>query len=253
MDKTWNKTPKHILRYHALKDLVKDFLPGSFIEFGAGTGDFSKYFLEKQFNGYLYDIDPRTLKNLKENLQKYPNAIVINSLQFAQEQKFKYIFAFEVLEHIEDDEKELLHWSNFLEDNGTILISVPAHQYKYSKEDERVGHFRRYEKDELIALLKRTGYTNITLINYGFPLGNITRRIKNLINFFKLNKEPKDYLENSIKSGIERDLIERKVKFLFNEKLLFPFILLQKLFYKFNFGDGYILYAKKGKFKSVKS
>lgn len=165
--------------------------------------------------------------------------------------KFDYIFAFEVLEHIEDDKKELFEWSKFLKNDGTITISVPAHKSKFSKEDERVGHFRRYEKDELIELIKGAGYINITLINYGFPLGNITRLIKNIINILRPKTNNIDNLESSIKSGIERDFIERKFKFLFNEKVLFPFILLQKLFYKFDFGDGYIVIAQKGNTSSV--
>lgn len=251
MGKIWNKTPKHILRFNALKDLLKNFTSGNFIEFGAGTGDFTKYFLEKNFSGYAYDIDSRTVATLKENLKEYSNITTIDSLEQVKDLKFDYIFAFEVLEHIEDDKKELFEWSKFLKNDGTITISVPAHKSKFSKEDERVGHFRRYEKDELIELIKGAGYINITLINYGFPLGNITRLIKNIINILRPKTNNIDNLESSIKSGIERDFIERKFKFLFNEKVLFPFILLQKLFYKFDFGDGYIVIAQKGNTSSV--
>ncbi len=155
--------------------------------------------------------------------------------------------AFEVLEHIPDDHLALLEWTKFLNERGQLIISVPAHQRKYSSEDKRVGHVRRYEKDQLLRLLNTAGYENIVIVNYGFPLGNISRRVKNIINYFRRDSAGKDksQVENSIDSGIRRDDIENKLGGLFTSKMLYPFYYIQKYFYKMDLGDGYVVTAHK--------
>jgi len=245
MKNEWTKTPKHILRFEALKYVVKDMKQGVFLEFGAGTGSFTKYFLDKEFEGTVYDIDDRTIDVLKNNLQSYHNVQVIETLENLPLKNYDYLFAFEVLEHIENDLEALKVWTGYLKKDGFLVVSVPAHQNKYSEEDKRVGHVRRYEMNELNNLFKEAGFTNIKIINYGFPLGNITRFVKNLLNKIRRKKNSNDSaIENSIKSGIERDDFENKFKIFFNPKLLMPFIFIQRLFFTNDFGDGYILIAQ---------
>ena len=41
-----------------------------------------------------------------------------------------------------------------LKDKGIVKILVPAKMELYSEMDRKVGHFRRYEKNELINLIK---------------------------------------------------------------------------------------------------
>ncbi len=60
-DSKWVKTPKHILREKALRCAVSQCEPGTFVEFGAGTGDFTRYFLDAGFHGAVLDIDPSTM------------------------------------------------------------------------------------------------------------------------------------------------------------------------------------------------
>jgi len=242
----WIKTPKHILRFDALQQIAKNLTKGTFIEFGAGTGDFTTYFLDRRFSGTVYDIDDRTINILKENLYNYSNVNIVSSLGDEILDSYNYLFAFEVLEHIENALEALLMWANYLQSDGTLLISVPAHKSKFSEEDKRVGHIRRYEKDELIDIVEKAGFHDIEIINYGFPLGNITRVTKNLINKIRQRKSVNDSkIESSIKSGIERDSIENKLNFFFNPVLLTPFLVMQRLFFKNDLGDGYLVLAIK--------
>ncbi len=46
-----------------------------------------------------------------------------------------------MLEHIEDDEAELIRISSILLPGGRILIFVPAHRFLMSRMDDDVGHF----------------------------------------------------------------------------------------------------------------
>ena len=60
-------------------------------------------------------------------------------------QKFDSIIYLHVLEHIKNDEQEILNATKRLNKNGFLIIMVPAHQKIYSNLDRAVGHFRRYE------------------------------------------------------------------------------------------------------------
>ena len=50
-----------------------------------------------------------------------------------------------VLEHIEDDHKEIETAISKLNTNGHLIICVPTHNYMFSNFDKEIGHFRRYE------------------------------------------------------------------------------------------------------------
>ena len=68
-----------------------------------------------------------------------------------------------VLEHIEKDEEEIKEATSKLNENGLLIIMVPAHQKIYSNLDKAVGHFRRYE----INFFKRN-FKNLELSNVHF-------------------------------------------------------------------------------------
>jgi SAM-dependent methyltransferase len=238
----WVRTPKHILRMDALRHAVNKFPPGTFIECGAGTGDFTRFFLESGFKGSVYDIDKRTLQILEKNLENYNNVSILAGLDALPKNSFDYLFAFEVLEHIPDDYSALSLWTEFLRDRGTIVVSVPAHQRKFSQEDRRIGHVRRYDRRALFDLLAKTGYENICIISYGFPLGNFTRLGKNIFNALRQDSSPGklNQRDRSIESGIKRDEMENRLQFLFNRRTIAPFAWLQRYFFRFDLGDGYI-------------
>jgi len=247
----WKQTPKHIMRKSCLEYVIRGWEPSSFIEFGAGTGDFTAVFLDKGFKGVCYDIGAESRRILRESLSDYKDSLtVVDALSEIGDKKFDYLFAFEVLEHIEDEMRALREWTAYLKPKGRVLISVPAHARKFGPDDEFHGHIRRYDKKALYDLLAGAGYKNIRIFNYGFPLGNLTRCFNSL--FFKfLSKENKDALnmtaqERSIRSGVERCEKTVKLSFLFNRFFMFPFLILQKLFFNADISDGYVAYAEKG-------
>lgn len=240
----WSKTPMHVLRQKCLEEFIDNLQPGCFVEFGAGTGDFTRLFLEKGFWGKCYDISKQTRIILKDNLQKFKCVHVVDDLKNLELDHFDYLLAFEVLEHIEQDKDALATWSRYLKPSGILLLSVPAHMKKYSNNDVSVGHIRRYEKTDLYNLLRCSGFSDVVIYNYGFPLGNITGYVRNMFNL--LNKyDNLTFQERSVKSGIERNSVINKLSFFSNELFLWPFIKLQELFYNLDLGDGFVVLAKK--------
>ena len=201
----------------------------------------TRLFLERGFIGTCFDVSEGTISILSSNLKEYKDSIaIVNDLAELSPGAFNYLFAFEVLEHIDEDAQALEVWTHKLEPGGRILLSVPAHQRKFSKEDEYVGHLRRYEKQQLRDLLERTGYESIEIYSYGFPLGNITGFLSRMLNLSGRSRDNLTMKERSVRSGVQRSPAIRAVGRFYNEVLLTPFLYMQALFWRLDLGDGYI-------------
>ena len=59
------------------------------------------------------------------------------------------IFSSNVLEHIDDDISILIDLKEKLNPDGKIFLYLPAKKILWSKMDDVVGHYRRYEKKDL--------------------------------------------------------------------------------------------------------
>ena len=64
-----------------------------------------------------------------------------------------------VLEHIEKDKEEIILASKKLNENGHLVILVPAHQKLYSKFDKAIGHVKRYD----INFFKENKFENLEI------------------------------------------------------------------------------------------
>jgi SAM-dependent methyltransferase len=69
--------------------------------------------------------------------------------------KAKFIVMHDVLEHIEDDVAAVDHLRSLVDDDGRLIISVPALPSLYGLHDEKLGHFRRYTGSALRRVLER--------------------------------------------------------------------------------------------------
>jgi SAM-dependent methyltransferase len=101
--------------------------------------------------------------------------------QLDPDERFGVLCAFEVLEHLEDDHGQLARWVRHLGPGGTAIVSVPAWPDRFGRWDEAVGHLRRYEPDTLRALLEGAGLEAVTTSVYGWPLGDLLERGRNLM------------------------------------------------------------------------
>jgi hypothetical protein len=63
------------------------------------------------------------------------------------------ILYIDVLEHIENDVEELNKAVDLLSTSGTLVILSPSYQWLFSEFDEAIGHFRRYTKQTLTAII----------------------------------------------------------------------------------------------------
>ena len=91
------------------------------------------------------------IPTIKETLKK--NNIKINksfSKLKMKKNHYDFILVADVIEHIKRPKSTLLFLKKILKKNGYILITVPAYQFLFSKKDEKLGHFRRYDKKSLL-------------------------------------------------------------------------------------------------------
>jgi SAM-dependent methyltransferase len=77
-------------------------------------------------------------------------------IPFAEE--FDVIGAFDVLEHIEEDEEVLRQMYAAVKPGGGIILTVPQHPWLWSGMDDYSCHKRRYTRAELTNKVRRVGF-----------------------------------------------------------------------------------------------
>ena len=146
-------------------NLIKKFLKNNTAEVGPGKGGFVNYY--KKYCKFLYLIEPdkKLCRLLK---QKYSNKKITikNSTINKVQTKFDTIMYFDVLEHIQNDLKEVLSAKKRLKKNGYLIFSVPAFQIFYNNFDKSVGHYRRYNKKDFKNIASKTNLKIQKLIYY---------------------------------------------------------------------------------------
>ena len=135
------------------------------VDFGAGIGTLSLIFRE------YFSIEPLCVESDKKNkdylLQREFQCF--DSLQTISG-SVDLIFSSNVLEHIEDDISVLKEMSNKLSINGKIYLYLPAKMILWTSLDEEVGHYRRYEINELKSKCQKVGL-NIEKLHYADSVG----------------------------------------------------------------------------------
>jgi len=72
--------------------------------------------------------------------------------------EFDVVGAFDVLEHIEEDEHVLDEMYAAVKPGGGILLTVPQHPWLWSASDEHAEHKRRYRRTELLRKVSTAGF-----------------------------------------------------------------------------------------------
>jgi SAM-dependent methyltransferase len=182
-------------------DAVEPLLPrggGRVLDIGAGTGTIGSFLAERyQYVGV--EPDPVSHAIAAERIGK--RGVVHNAVieHFEAAGEFDLVCAFEVLEHIEDDAGALSRWSRYLRPGGSIVVSVPQGNDRFSEGDARLGHFRRYDPPELEGKVRAAGFTEVATVVYGSPWGNVQETIRRVA--FRLRPSEKSIAERTAESA----------------------------------------------------
>ncbi len=152
------------------------------LEFGAGKGEFTHRIAKRKYiNLVAVESDSFYLRDLQQFVEVYSSLEKVPGT-------FDCIFAIDVLEHLEDDETCLKLFFEKLNTNGKLFVYVPARKELLSSFDKKIGHFRRYSKNELFTKVIEAGFVTET-IRYHELLGYFASMInKWLLNGAGLNK-----------------------------------------------------------------
>jgi SAM-dependent methyltransferase len=123
------------------------------LDFGAGTGTLCSAVRERGLEVECVEPDPRLQERLRGEGFR-----VHGDLTGLEEGSREFIYSFNVLEHIADDEGTMAELFLKLRPGGRLLLYVPAFACLYSSMDRKVGHHRRYRMGPLASLARRIGF-----------------------------------------------------------------------------------------------
>ncbi|MBY0264701.1 MAG: class I SAM-dependent methyltransferase, partial [Holosporales bacterium] len=141
--------------------MLRTYAPfmSSFMEIGCGTGFVLKGIAQEFPKAHLVgsELFPEGLAFAASRLPK-ATFLQLDAREMPFFQEFDGIGAFDVLEHIEEDDLVLENVARALKPGGVFLISVPQHAWLWSAVDEYACHVRRYCAKDLHFKLYKAGF-----------------------------------------------------------------------------------------------
>lgn len=240
--------PRYLFRRY---EILRNIRPGeNFLEVGTGNIKLAQALLGYFKCGTIVDFS----RYVEAMYQRLPNEHKqrlrlrvgdVGELAFTE--TYTCVVTCEVMEHVEDDEGFLRRLHSLLNEGGQLVLSVPSRMKYWSIHDEIVGHLRRYEKEDIIERVERSGFSDIKVLSYGFPFVNLLRLPRILLahkqHKRKKNLEKRQQTEDS---GVHHasDTVNWLGLFV-NQYTWLPFAWIASLFNRLDWSDGYIVIARK--------
>lgn len=152
----------------------------SFLEIGCGTGFVLSGIAQARPDMHLAGSEIFS-QGLAFAAKRLPDAelMQMDARHIPYIAEFDAIGAFDVLEHIAEDETVLQEINRALKPNGGLLLTMPQHQFLWSAADESAQHFRRYCVLDLKEKVERAGFKilrSTSFVSLLLPLMLASRR-----------------------------------------------------------------------------
>lgn len=85
------------------------------------------------------------------------------------DKSFDVVSILDCIEHLEDDARALRECRRVLKNDGVLLLTVPAHQWLWSRHDEALHHKRRYTRRELGKKVRNAGFEIQEMSHFVIP------------------------------------------------------------------------------------
>lgn len=199
------------------------------IEIGCGTG-FVLSGIHRKFPAlklFGVDIYSEALPFVKSRLPKV-TLFQMDARHIPFKEEFDVAGAFDVLEHVAEDELVLSQMYSSVRPGGGIILTVPQHKFLWGKADTAAYHKRRYEKQELAKKVGLAGFQVLRVAGFVSLLFPVMLMSRFQMRYKKKQYDPlaelkiKPFPNQLLKSisGIERFMIERGISFPFGGSLL---------------------------------
>ena len=150
-------------RSSLIAQFVGAFFPDArrFMEVGVGTGVVHAAIAREhpQLELHASEMLISGARHARDRLGGKTRLYQFDACNLPFEQEFDLIGAFDVIEHINEDELVLAGMRRALRPGGGILLTVPQHPWLWSRQDEVARHKRRYTAADLHAKVQRAGFT----------------------------------------------------------------------------------------------
>jgi SAM-dependent methyltransferase len=149
-------------RNELIVQVLRKYFPHArnMLEIGCGTG-----FVLRGITNAMPDLHVSGSEIFLEGLsfaaRRLPDADLfqMDARRIPYDGEFDLIGAFDVIEHIKDDERVLREIHRALKPGGGAVFTVPQHPALWSAQDESACHVRRYQRRELADKLQANGYS----------------------------------------------------------------------------------------------
>jgi len=162
-----NRHPWELVRVNAIKMILKNHIKHNrdlrVLDVGCGDAFIIKNLFKKSWVKSIDAVDINLSQSQIKQLYTEVNYILFhNNFDNLKKVHYNLILLLDILEHIKDDKQFLSEIVNkYLNDEGYIIITVPAFNFLFSSHDKFMGHHRRYNIKELAALITNTGLEQI--------------------------------------------------------------------------------------------
>ena len=139
----------------------------SFMEIGCGTG-----FVLSGIKRALPELSLSGSEIFSEGLtfaaERLPGVELfqMDARRIPFREEFDVIGAFDVLEHIRQDEEVLSQMYQAVRKGGGILVTVPHHPFLWSQVDDYARHVRRYRAREVVDKVSQAGFKVVRLTSF---------------------------------------------------------------------------------------
>ena len=186
------------LRYDAVMRLLPAKIE-TVLEIGAGLGSFGAMLAERyEYVGLEPDL--QSYEVAAERIGDAGRVLFETVEEFQPDHQFDLVCAFEVLEHVEEDRVVLAEWLRLVRPGGYVLLSVPLRRDGYGAWDRKAGHYRRYDRGDIVGVMESVGLQSVETFAYGFPLGRLLEVARNVVAS-RERADERSMVERTAKSG----------------------------------------------------
>ena len=141
--------------------------PRNFLEIGCGTG-FVLSGLRAAFPSAELSGSEVFTAGLAVAAERVPSArfYQMDAREIPFREEFDAVGAFDVIEHIDEDDVVIAEVGRALRPGGSFLITVPQHPALWSAQDDHAFHVRRYVARDLRRKLEAAGFEVLRMTSF---------------------------------------------------------------------------------------